>query len=486
MKELFTHHMAALEIISAAFPNHQTLFVGGCVRDALLGIEPADIDIATNIPMEDFKRAFMVTDITKNVDNPNPVVIMHVGSHAYEVAAFRADSAGVGRANNVPTLVSDFSKDSARRDITINALGMDVNGKVYDYVEGQSDLNRNLIRCVGNGNDRFAEDATRILRVLRFAAKFDFAIESDTSAAIFAQKHRLLNRNEISPESIAKEIYKAAASAVCLRRFMQLLYDYDIVGMILPEFQALYGLTHNPIHHPEGGSTVVGHIFECLNAVSESEDLWDALMRQGNYVATNNTINLGILLHDIGKGVTAAIGEDGHMTYHGHEGDGVPVAQAIFDRLKFNDLSAEDKEAIMFATEKHMLIHNLDKLSLKKMMSLVHSPYWKFLVIVSLADEASRGIPLFDPYNFYDKIVAAEERVKNIAPSSMELRRRMKEYIDGHKLLGWIPELQSNRKLMAPIIERVCDELAELLDRGCVVRDDYAQESAQALFNQLK
>lgn len=463
----------ALELIGKlddAFPGTQSLIVGGAVRDFLLGVESHDVDIATNVPFERLAQHFELQDITKNTVNAQPVsIIVHSGV-AFEIAQFRTDSVGTSRKENVATVAQTFKEDSARRDITINAMGLDRNSNIIDPQFGRVDIFLDLVRCVGNPDVRFEEDATRILRVLRFAAKFSFDIETNTVGAIQRNRERLLDRDQISPESIAKEIFKAATDGIQFARFIRMLDLFGISELILPEWTALEGFTHDPIHHPEGDSTVQGHILECLI--------------QGNF--DDPVTNIAILFHDLGKATTRGLKENGHSNYHGHEGAGVPIVQGIFDRLRFNDLSAQDKTDILFITAGHMLIHNLRDLSIRTLAKLVHNPGWNLMKQVACADEASRGPDLFDQHEFTDRLLWAEARVNAIAANRDELRLRVKQHVDGDKLLAWFPELQNNRKLMAPLLTTLAEFILECIDLGEAPSQEDIREAARHELNLLK
>jgi tRNA nucleotidyltransferase/poly(A) polymerase len=448
--EFFT----ALELIGnldREFPGTSSLIVGGAVRDRLLGISAHDVDIATNVPFDQLAARYDLNDITKNTVNAQPVSIITYNGFSFEIAAFRADVAGIqGRANNISEIVQTFEEDSARRDITINAMGIDSNDRVVDPQNGRLDLIDELVRAVGNPFERFKEDATRILRVFRFAAKLNFGIETGTFTAAVANKYRLLNRDEISPESIAKEIFKAASDGPTLMRFLMLLNDAGILEDILPEFTALEGFTHDPQWHPEGGATVIGHIYECLR-VSRSSD---------------PVVNIGILLHDLGKAVTRGEKDNGHSNYHGHEEAGVPIAQEIFDRLRFPDLSAEDKDAILFAVERHMLVHNIEDLAVRTLTKLILNPGWEVLKEVSYADEVSRHVDGIDSDPYNAKVLAAEEKVHRIASNRDDLRLKVKAFVDGNVLQNWFPETKTNPKILKPMLAGLADFILERLDQN--------------------
>lgn len=464
----------ALDLIGKlddSFPGTQSLIVGGAVRDFLLGVESHDVDIATNVPFECLSQHFELRDITKNTVNAQPVSIIVYGGIAFEIAQFRTDSVGTSRKENIATIAQTFEEDSARRDITINAIGLDRNKKIVDPQGGRIDLIDGFISCVGDPNIRFEEDATRILRVLRFAARFDFEIDPETAHAISTNRFRLLDRDQISSESIAKEIFKAAHDGVVFARFIQLLDHFEISDLILPEWTALRGFTHDPRWHPEGGSTVQGHIIECLI--------------QGKFV-NDPVANIAIFCHDLGKATTRGVNENGHSNYHGHERAGVSIVQGLFDRLRFSDLSASDKEDILHATEKHMLIHNLRDLNVSSISRLVLTQGWNVLKQVGFADEASRSPELFNHQEFTDRILWAETRVANIAKNRDELRLRVKEHVDGNKVLEWFPELHNNRKLIAPLLSTLANFILECIDAGDTPsQDDILTVAKDELHNAL-
>ena len=433
--------------IKSKFPKGEIYIVGGVPRDLLKGNDIDDVDMATNIPLDDLSKNFEMRNISK--DDSQPVFTILWKDYAYDLAKFRTDSGDVGRQNNVSTETDSFQQDSNRRDLSINAFGLDADGKIVDYQGGIDDLINKIVRAVGDPKQRFMEDATRILRVFRFAAKMDFEIEENTKAAAVELKHLLGDRNAISNESIAKEFYKSAKSGKTLANFLEKLQDTGILHDILPEFTAMEGMLHKKIHHPEGNGEVLGHIYECLKVSPY----------------TDPVINLAIMVHDFGKAVTQGTGDEGQYTYHGHEGAGVPIVQGIFKRLVFGELSAEDKTAILDAVDRHMLVHNIGDLSTKTLSKLIHSPSWEVIKAVSYCDEASRGPAKFDSNEFWKKIKDAEERVHSkMGSTDDELRLKLKKYIDGNKILAWFPQVKKDLKKMKEIVPAAHDFIMDELD----------------------
>ena len=469
MTEEFEVALRLIRHLNNTFPGTQSLIVGGAVRDHILNRPCHDVDIATNVPLELLAQHFNVRDITKTTVAAQPVSVISWEDEVFEIAAFRSDSQSVGgRKNNVSTIVSTFEEDSARRDITINAIGMNARREIIDPQGGLSDIHNRVIRCVGNPSTRFEEDATRVLRVLRFASKFNFDIDPITAVSIISDKNRLCNREEISPESISKELVKAASgSGQEFRTFIELLQSFGILQDILPELSALEGFTHDPLHHPEGDSTVIGHILECLSVNTRK----------------NPVVNLAILFHDLGKAVTRGVNKRGFSSYHGHECAGVPIVKRIFERLRFNDLSSHDKDGILFTVEKHMLLHSLDKLKIATLCKTVNHPHWELLKWVARADEASRGPDLFNKEDFENKISHAEFAVTNIAPHGNELRKKVKQFIDGNKIQEWFPQVKEDLTQLRGILDDVISFVLENLQRNVEPSEQEVKEQVAKHFN---
>ena len=311
------------------------------------------------------------------------------------------------------------------------------------------------------------EDATRIIRVFRFAAKMGFEIDPDTEKAAIELKHILSDSDMISAESISKEFYKSAKSGKTLANFLVKLQNSKILHDILPEFTNMEGYMHNPQYHPEGGSSVLGHILECL-MVSPYND---------------PVINLAVMFHDFGKAVTRGE-KNGHSTYHGHEAAGVPIVESIFNRLRFPELSAADKKAILLAVDRHMLVHNLNSLNLKTLSRLILDPAWNIVKAVGYCDEASRGSGLFDKDKFWEKIDLAEQRVKSVGGSDQNaMKNTIKQYIDGNKLLTWFPELSKNRPILKFILADVEEFIMDRLDGKNPPTEDEVKERIISFIN---
>lgn len=437
--------------------------VGGVPRDLLMGNPIDDVDLATNIPVEELEKYFELRNISKN--DSQPVYAILWGDYVYDLAKFRTDSGDIGRQANVSTETDSFEKDTERRDLTINSFGLDENGQIVDYQGGLDDLKNKIVRAVGDAKKRFLEDATRILRVFRFAAKMDFDIEENTKRAAIELKHLLQDPESISQESISKEFYKAAKNGITLANFLKKLQDTKILHDILPEFTNMEGFDHDPQHHPEGDAQVLGHIYECLR-VSPYHD---------------PVINLAVLFHDFGKATTRGQKDNGFSNYHGHEAAGVPIVENIFKRLRFAELSPQDKKNILAAVEKHMLVHNLDKLNIKTLTKLIQNPAWETIKAVGYCDEASRGSTHFDENKFWIKIKSAEDKVSNIGRSEDETRKKLKQYFSGNKLMEWFPILVQDKSKFKDITSALQEYVLEELNAGREPNDDEMKTIASGI-----
>ena len=452
--------LAAVELmedLQEKFPDKEIYIVGGTPRDILLNKPINDVDLATNIPPEQLEKYYPLDDISKAATDQQVFNIRFNGIN-YELARFREDSKNTDRKSNIATATDSFETDTARRDLTINSMGIDKDGVIVDYQGGIEDLKNQIIRTVGDASERFREDATRILRTFRFAANSGFEIDPDTLRSIRELKDSLNDRKQISSESIAQEIYKVAKSGPALARFIEHLDENGILDSILPELVATQPFKHNREHHPEGD--VYPHIIATLKA-SRSKD---------------PVTNIAILFHDLGKAITYKLDGDRH-TFHGHEKAGVPLVNKIFKRLKFNNLSAKDKEAIRFATTSHMLIHNLKKLSIKNVVKLVNSEHWNVLKDTAYADEASR-LDLFDLDAFEEKINWAESIAAKVGDKE-ELRKKIKKHIDGQKIIKWFPDIQGSD--IGKILKFLEPEIIEAINSGENISQKNLKQKAEKI-----
>src|SRR6185436_11226183 len=250
---------------------------------------------ATAAPPEAVRKLFRRT---VGVGAAFGVMLVVEGDWQFEVATFRSDDAYVDGRRPTAVHFGTAEKDAQRRDFTINALFQDPeSGEVIDFVGGRADLKAGLVRAIGDAGARIKEDRLRMLRAVRFAARFDFAIAPDTLAAIRAAAPSV---TDMAAERIGDEIVKMLTEGRAKRAF-ELLDDTGLLPVVLPEVAAMKGVAQSPDYHPEG-------------------DVWlhTLLLLSQLPAGVNESLAFGALLHDVAKPVTAARREDGRITFYGH------------------------------------------------------------------------------------------------------------------------------------------------------------------------
>lgn len=312
-QELALKDQAAAIVRRLQQAGFEAFWVGGCVRDFLLGREPVDYDIVTSALPDEIEKLFRRTI---PVGRKFGVLIVVEGEHQFQVATFRAEAEY--RDGRHPERVSfgDASADARRRDFTINGLFYDPIGKkLQDWVAGEADLRAKLIRTIGSPEERFAEDHLRLLRAVRLAAQLGFQIESATFQAIKALARKIQG---ISAERIRDELIKLLRPPHASRG-LALLEESGLLEEVLPEIAATRTCEQSPDYHPEG--PVFKHLLLMLKHLPEDAD---------------PSVAWAVLLHDVAKPVTASRDPaTGSIHFYGHERIGAEMAEKILERLRF-------------------------------------------------------------------------------------------------------------------------------------------------------
>ncbi|HUA66709.1 MAG TPA: CCA tRNA nucleotidyltransferase [Alphaproteobacteria bacterium] len=304
-------------------------WVGGCVRDYLLGREPWDIDIATDARPEQIEALFKRTIA---VGKKFGVIIVVENEHDFQVATFRSDEGYRDGRRPEKVVFGDARADAVRRDFTVNALFYDpISKTTYDWVGGQDDLLAKIIRTIGRPEERFGEDHLRLLRAVRFAAQLNFEIEAETFAAVkrFAPKIKLISSERIRDELL--KLFRPPYAA----RGLDLLRDSGLMEHVLPELCPTITCAQSPDFHPEG--SVYNHIRLMLEQLPANAPA---------------TLPWAAILHDIGKPPTASLDETtGAIHFYGHEKVGAEMAAQILNRLRF---SKKELDEIVACVRQHM------------------------------------------------------------------------------------------------------------------------------------
>jgi len=313
--------------------GHEAFFVGGCVRDLLRGEAPEDYDIVTSARPEQVISLF---PRTYPVGVSFGVILISEGDHAHEVATYRKEAEYEDGRHPSQVSFATAREDVYRRDFTVNGLLMDPEtGEIVDYVGGVADIERRVIRTIGNPEERFAEDHLRMLRAVRFAANLGFLIDAETLGAI---KRHPADIARVSAERVREELTRILTGPDP-RQGMEWLQAAGLLSQLLPEIEALRGVSQPPQFHPEGD--VWEHTLTMLARLPQE--------RRHNTEA-DSRLAWATLLHDVGKPATRTESETG-VHFYGHVKKGVEIATAIMRRLKF---SKADLDVVLALIENHM------------------------------------------------------------------------------------------------------------------------------------
>ena len=316
--------------------GHSAFLAGGCVRDLLLGREPADYDVATSARPQEVMQIFPQTYAVGAQFGVVLVPVPHDSlegpdNYSIEVATFRSDGAySDGRHPDEVQFSNDPKLDVQRRDFTINGLLLDpITQEVFDYVGGREDLKRGAVRAIGDPQQRFSEDKLRLLRAVRFAARFDYTIDEKTFRAIRELAPQI---HQVSKERVRDEILKMLTEGRARQAF-ELLDETGLLEQVLPEIKKMQGVQQPPQYHPEG-------------------DVWvhTLMLLEGLPANCSKTLALGALLHDVGKPPTFRTAPD-RIRFDGHAEVGTAMAEEICQRFR---LSNEEKAQVSALVANHM------------------------------------------------------------------------------------------------------------------------------------
>jgi poly(A) polymerase len=329
--------------------GHQALLVGGCVRDLLLGREPKDYDVATDAPPEEILRIFPRSGLVGA--QFGVVLVRDEGTSQIEVATFRSDlQYKDGRRPEGVHFEASPREDALRRDFTINGLFQDpVSGQTLDFVGGMADLKSGVIRAIGDAAVRFEEDHLRLLRAVRFAARFGFTIEPATLEAIERLAARI---HRVAAERVRDELVRILTEGGARYGF-ELLDRSGLLREILPEVSAMKGVEQPPEFHPEGD--VWTHTLMMLDGLEHPSHPSPALA-------------MGVLLHDVGKPPCFRVAE--RIRFDGHVEAGVKLAQGILARLRFSNSDTEQILALIGNHMRFMDVSRMRESTLKRFIRL--------------------------------------------------------------------------------------------------------------------
>ena len=436
----------AINLLQSA--GFEAYAVGGCVRDSLLGKTPNDWDITTSAKPEDMKSVFAEFHCIDTGIKHGTVTVV-IDGEPLEITTFRLD--GEYEDNRHPksvTFTSNLGADLGRRDFTVNAMAYSKMTGTVDLFGGQNDLKNGIIRCVGDPDRRFNEDALRILRALRFASALDYEIEEKTAQSLL--KNRALLGN-ISEERIAKELLKL----VCGKGAKRILTDFaPVLFEILPELQPMYKNSHDNPHH-------------CY-------DIYEHTLIAVESIDPEPTLRFAMLLHDCGKPAVKKFDENGVAHFYGHQRISAEISAQILARLK---VSNKFRDEILFLVSNHdrwELYENTEKMP--RYLSKFGLDGVLNLLKVMRADVLAQS-PEYR-YRLY-QIADAEETAKNLAAQKPCLSLSELQ-INGRTLMDiGIPQGRKLGAVLAQLLDEVIDGVTKNTQEALTTR-------AREIYSEMK
>ena len=438
----------ALEIVKTLQEHgYKAFFAGGCVRDMIMGKESEDYDIATSALPEDIMKLF---ERTIPVGVQFGVVIVVKDGHNFEVATFRTEGSYSDGRHPDYVAFSTPEADVKRRDFTINGLLYDpLKNEILDYVGGQEDISKCIIRTIGNPIERFTEDKLRMIRAARFACRFNFPIHEDTQRAIIQLAK---NIHVVSAERIREELEKIL-TGTNPHIGIKLLDELCLLQEILPEVSSMKGVRQPENFHPEGDVFV--HTLLCLSKL--------APVPEQGMERPSWTLAMGILLHDIGKTITFE--ELDRIRFNLHEKVGADMTARICDRLK---TSNAEKDRIVWLVLKHLYFKDAQKMRLSKLKRLLAEEGYPELAALCRIDALASSGDLSD-YHY------CQEMFSNLSHEEV----KPKPLITGHDLIamGLKP---------GPVFKDILTKIEDEQLEGNLKTKEAAIEMAKSLIYQLK
>lgn len=370
----------------------EAFVVGGCVRDLCIGREPHDFDITTNATPEQIQKVFADTLYNNSFGTVAVRVVDAEGiRHEIEVTPYRAETTySDGRHPDAVQFGVSLEEDLKRRDFTINAMAYD-GKKLIDLFNGQEDYRAKIIRTVGDAQERFSEDALRLLRACRFAAQLGFQLDLATAAAIVRLAPTI---QKVSAERVRDELLKILKSEDPFRGFW-LLHVTGLLQYIIPELEEGVGVGQNK-HHIY---TIFMHNMQAMQYCPSDDPI----------------VVFASLLHDVGKPRTK-VGDGPDSTFHQHEYVGAQMAYEIAQRLKF---SRKDCERIAHLVRQHMFYYNTGEITdagVRRILKRIGRENIDDLMAVRIGDRMGSGVQKEKPY----KLIELERRMRLLEKDPMD------------------------------------------------------------------
>ncbi len=429
--------------------NYEAYVVGGCVRDSILNRSPNDWDICTSAKVEDMIDIFIAAGyevIPTGIKHGTITVV--INKNTYEVTTFRIDGEySDSRHPDYIEFTTDIVADLSRRDFTINAIAYNPKTGIVDPFLGLADIENKFIKCVGNPQDRFSEDALRILRAIRFSCQLDFTIEPDTYCCIKDMYRKL---EAISQERITAELNKMI---MCDSFYQNFIDMPELFSFIIPELEPCVNFNQNNPHH---NHTVYDHIAYAIS-----------------YAPKDLITKLALLFHDIGKPNCKTDDENGISHYYGHAVESELIADTVMKRMKYdNDTRQAVVELVKYHDSTVTARHN----AIKKWLNKIGEHQLRRLIKIRIADVLAQKLDYKDD-RIYNANMVSNIIDEVIAQESCFLLKDLK--VSGKQLLAiGFKEGPQIGQVLAKLLQLVIDDDIENDEKILL-------EKAKELFDEL-
>lgn len=415
-----------IEEILAKLENagFEAYVVGGCVRDEIMGKTAHDYDITTSAEPQKTERVFAECRVVETGIKHGTVIVLYKGL-SVEITTFRVDGDYPdGRHPSNVAFSKSIKDDLARRDFTMNAIAYSPKRGLIDPFGGESDIKAQIIRCVGEPEKRFSEDALRVLRALRFSSELGFSIEENTSKALFAKKKTL---GKVSKERTFSELKRL----LCGENVKNVLIDYrEVFAEIIPELKNMFDYEQNSRYH---NSTPYVHTARAVAAAPKSAEM-----------------RLAMLFHDIGKPFCRTTDENGEGHYYGHAAKSAEIAERILRELKCdNALRMRVCEIIKY----HDIPVELSERIIRKRLARYGEELFCEIMQAHIADDSAKQDFCLERTKAERAAIAIAERISSEKPC-LSLRELA---ISGKDLADFVPRTPIMGKILRKLLEEVVD-----------------------------
>ncbi len=370
--------------------DFEAFLIGGSVRDFIMGLPIGDIDITTNATPTQVKEVFSDFRVIDTGIKHGTVTVL-IDNEPLEITTYRNESTySDNRHPDNVTFSKTLSDDVVRRDFTMNAIAFDFSDGFCDFIGGIEDIKNENIRCIGDAETRFREDALRILRALRFSSVLGFSIEENTKSAIHKCKDLLLN---ISAERIRDEFIKL----ICGKNVYAVLQEFsDVISVFIPEIKPCINFEQRNRHH-------------CY-------DVYTHILKAVEISRPDVTIRLSLFFHDIGKPIVAHFDEKGEQHYYGHPKKSAELTEEIMTRLRFDNETKNNVVTLVALHDSPIMVNNNtypDKKRLKKIMSKIGKEEILDLIHIKYCDNSAQNPEYFRGEDFYNTTYSMIDEILN-------------------------------------------------------------------------